>query len=99
MSYKPLPLQISDVAYEELVKIRASLHLDEQQGLRIGVKGSSPAGSSFLLGFDYKEPLDEVYQYKDLTVFIHKAHSMYLVGLLIDYVKEEGSAGFTFRTP
>ena len=96
---KTLPLTITDNAYEELLKIKASLHIEDEQGLRVGVKGGGCAGMSYLLAFDTIEEKDEVYTYRDLKVFMSKANTMYLVGMEIDYEHGLNSRGFTFNNP
>ena len=77
----------------------ASKQIPEEYGLRIGVKGAGCAGTSFLLGFDTKKENDSEYQIDDLTIYLAKKDTMYLIGLEIDYYQDTEAEGFTFVNP
>jgi iron-sulfur cluster assembly protein len=96
---KTLPLAITETAYDELIKLKNSLHLGDDQGLRIGVKGGGCSGMSYLLAFDSKEERDEEFEYRDLKIFMDKSHGMYLVGMEIEFETGLNSRGFTFSNP
>jgi iron-sulfur cluster assembly protein len=93
------PVSLTAGAYKELLKIRTEKNIPGDYGLRIGVKGGGCAGMSYILGFDLKNDNDNVYQFDEITIFMEKAHGMYLVGMEIDFVDGLNSRGFTFNNP
>lgn len=93
------PIAFTEGAKKELKKLRDSLNITANQGLRIGVKGGGCSGMSYLLAFDDKTEKDTVYDMEGIPLFIEKAHSMYLVGMEIDYQDGLNSRGFIFNNP
>jgi iron-sulfur cluster assembly protein len=68
-------------------------------GLRIGVKGGGCSGFSYILGFDVKKDNDEEYEVNGLKVFMEKAHTIYLLGMEIDWIEGLNNRGFSFNNP
>ena len=93
------PVQLTEGAYSELKRIMQEQSVDENYGLRIGVKGGGCSGFSYILGFDKKKDNDSEYQIGELTVIMEKAHGLYLAGMEIDYVDGLSNRGFTFSNP
>lgn len=67
--------------------------------LRVGVKGGGCSGMSYVLGFDDKTDDDATYEVSGIPVIIKKAHTMYLMGMEIDYSDGLNARGFIFRNP
>jgi iron-sulfur cluster assembly protein len=82
-----------------LHRLRASLTLSEDQFLRIGVKGGGCSGMSYLLAFDKKEEKDQEYEIEGIPVVMNKAHTMYVVGMVIGWEEGLNNRGFTFSNP
>lgn len=93
------PITFTEGALKELHKLKNSLDITEEQGLRIGVKGGGCSGMSYLLAFDDKTDKDMVYNLDGIPVFIEKAHSMYIIGMEVDYQDGLNSRGFVFNNP
>ena len=93
------PVTFTDNALKELVKLRRSLDLKEDQYLRVGVKGGGCSGMSYQLAFDTKEENDAEYSVDDITLIINKAHVMYVLGMEIDYEDGLNNRGFSFNNP
>lgn len=72
---------------------------DSTQLLRIGVKGGGCSGLSYILGFDRTETDDEQFEIEGIPVIMKKAHSIYLLGMTIDYENGLNARGFTFTNP
>ena len=87
------PINITTKAVAEIQKNLAIKGIPEGYSLRVGIKGSTCAGT-YLLGFDKQQTNDEVYKIEDITVFINKNHLLYVAGVTLDF-EEEGN-GFTF---
>ncbi len=93
------PLSLTEGAVKQLKKIRDEQQISEEHGLRVGVKGGGCSGFSYVLGFDAKKENDDVYEINGLTVFMEKAHAIYLLGIEIDWLEGLNNRGFTFNNP
>lgn len=93
------PVKISPKAAEEIQKIMANKSIPDEYGLRIGVKGAGCAGVSYILGFDKKKDHDLAYRVDDIDVYIEKKHTMFLIGLQVDFYEGSDARGFTFVNP
>jgi iron-sulfur cluster assembly protein len=99
---KSIPVSFTDLASEQIHRIRQAKGVGHEYGLRIGVKGGGGCGSAamtYLLGFDKPNESDDRFYLDDLLVLVDKKHTMYLLGLQVDYVTQEGVTGFTFVNP
>lgn len=93
------PINITESAIKQLRRIQREQELDEQYGLRVGVKGGGCSGFSYLLGFDVQSAQDEVYELHGMKILMEKAHGIYLVGMEIDWHEGLNNRGFTFNNP
>ncbi|HOJ90343.1 MAG TPA: iron-sulfur cluster assembly accessory protein [Saprospiraceae bacterium] len=93
------PISISDTAIAQLQRIRNEQSIPESHGLRVGVKGGGCSGFSYVLGFDTQHEKDQVFEIAGLKVLMEKAHSLYLVGMQIDWVEGLNNRGFSFVNP
>lgn len=97
----PPPLNITASA---LAAIRAVLEGESVPAhfcLRVGVRDGGPACAnvSYLLGFDQKREHDLEYEVDGLRVLIDRKHSMYVLGMEIDWYEDETQRGFVFNNP
>jgi iron-sulfur cluster assembly protein len=93
------PITLTSGALAQLRKIHVEQGLNEEHGLRIGVKGGGCSGFSYVLGFDTQKDKDEIYHIEGFTVFMERAHAIYLLGMEIDWVDGLNNRGFTFANP
>lgn len=96
---KTQSLDITAVAVKQLKRIMSEQSIPDDHGLRVGVKGGGCSGFSYVLGFDVKKEQDAEYIIHGLTVFMEKAHALYLLGMKIDWVDGLENRGFTFENP
>jgi iron-sulfur cluster assembly protein len=96
---KASPILLSQGALNELNRIISEQNIPASHGLRIGVKGGGCSGFSYILGFDVMKENDTVYDFQGLTLFIQKAHALYLLGMEIDFVEGLDNRGFSFSNP
>jgi iron-sulfur cluster assembly protein len=68
-------------------------------GLRVGVKGGGCSGFSYVLGFDEQKEKDDVFEINGIQVLMQKSHTMYLMGMEIDFVEGLNNRGFSFNNP
>lgn len=93
------PIQLTEGAIQELLKIREQSHIGDTHALRVGVKGGGCSGFSYILGFDEKKEGDDEFEINGIRVVMNKAHAIYLLGMQIDYVDGLNNRGFTFTNP
>ncbi|RMG78081.1 MAG: iron-sulfur cluster assembly accessory protein [Bacteroidetes bacterium] len=93
------PISITDSAVRELKRIMEEQKIPEDYGLRVGVKGGGCSGFSYVLGFDVPKENDEVHEVNGIRVFMQKAHTIYLLGMEIDWVDGLNNRGFSFNNP
>ncbi len=96
---KEAPVKLTDGAIKQLHEIKKDQSLPDEYGLRVGVKGGGCSGFTYVLGFDEKKEQDEVYNVGGITVFMNKAHALYLLGIEIDWVDGLNNRGFQFNNP
>jgi len=93
------PVILTEGALTQLKRIMNEQKVGEDYGLRIGVKGGGCSGFSYILGFDVQKEKDQVFELEGMKVFIEKSHSMYLIGMEVDWVNGLNNRGFTFNNP
>lgn len=97
----PPPLVITDEALAAIREVIDSQKVPEGYQLRVGVRsqGMACAGMSFMLGFDEKKKEDMVMEIEGMKVLVDRRHSMYVLGMEIDWHEDENQRGFVFNNP
>ena len=93
------PITLTEGARKQLLRIKAEQGISDDHGLRVGVKGGGCSGFSYILGFDVAKENDSQYDLDGLQILMQKAHTMYLVGMQIDWVEGLNNRGFSFINP
>ena len=93
------PVTFTPGAVKELNKLKDQQELGDDFGLRVGVEGGGCSGMTYVLGFDQQKDGDQIYMIDGIKVFMHKAHGLYLVGMMIDFQDGLNARGFTFNNP
>jgi iron-sulfur cluster assembly accessory protein len=93
------PVTFTQGAVAELRRLMNEASFDKTQYLRIGVKGGGCSGLSYVLGFDQKQEGDEEFGVDDINCVMTPSHSIYLMGMEIDFQDGLNSRGFTFSNP
>ncbi len=93
------PILISESAVTQLKRIMKEQNVPAEYGLRVGVKGGGCSGFSYILGFDVQKEKDQQFEVKGMKVLMEKTHSMYLLGMEIDWLEGLDNRGFTFNNP
>lgn len=96
---KTVPVTLTAGALTELLRLMQAPGFDTQQKLRIGVKGGGCSGMSYVLGFDAPQEGDENFEIEGISCVMNKAHSIYLMGMQIDWQQGLNARGFTFTNP
>lgn len=94
------PVSFTEGALKEIQLLRTQPEMSgDDMFLRVGVKGGGCSGLSYVLGFDKKEADDVVSEVQGVTIIMKKSHSMYLLGMEIDYASGLNARGFIFNNP
>ena len=93
------PIVITESAIKQLTRIKDEQNIPNDHGLRVGVKGGGCSGFSYVIGFDLKKDKDEAFDIGGLTVYMEKSHSIYLLGIEIDWHDGLDNRGFVFSNP
>lgn len=93
------PVSFTQNAVQEINRLRSEPGLTPAKFLRVGVKGGGCTGLSYVLGFDDKQATDEVYEANGIQFIMNPVHSIYLVGMEINWESGLNARGFTFSNP
>ncbi len=93
------PISLTEGAIKQLDALMKEKHVPEGHGLRVGIKGGGCSGFTYVLGFDEKKEGDDEYDINGVTVYMEKAHGLYLLGMEIDWLEGLNNRGFVFNNP
>ena len=93
------PVQFTSSAVSEIKRLREEPGFDEIKNIRVGVKGGGCSGMTYVLDFDTLKENDEVFETEGISFIIDKSHSIYLIGMEINWEGGLNSRGFTFKNP
>jgi iron-sulfur cluster assembly protein len=93
------PVTITDDAVAQFHLIRQQENIPADYMLRVGVKGGGCSGYTYVLGFDLPQDNDERFEVNGLQVVMNRAHSIYVLGMQIDFLNGLDNRGFTFDNP
>ena len=93
------PVTLTESAIQEVRRLMNEPDFEQDQYLRVGVKGGGCSGLSYVLGFDKVEEDDERYEIAGVPVIVKKAHGIYLLGMEVNFEHGLNARGFTFKNP
>ena len=93
------PINITASAGVQLSRIKSEQDIPDDHALRVGVKGGGCSGFTYILGFDKIKDRDQTFNIAGLDVIVDKAHSIYLLGIEIDWMDGLNNRGFVFNNP
>ena len=93
------PINFTEPAVAEIKRLMGVDGFDSQKLLRVGVKGGGCSGMTYILDFDYKQDNDELFEADGISFIIDKSHSIYLIGMEVNWEGGLNSRGFTFKNP
>jgi iron-sulfur cluster assembly accessory protein len=94
-----IPVTFTESAIAEIIRLTTEPNFDATQLLRVGVKGGGCSGMTYVLGFDAPTDEDETYSDDNFSFIMNKSHSIYLLGMQVDWQGGLNSRGFTFSNP
>lgn len=93
------PVKFTPAAIAEIKTLMSAPDFDNNKELRVGVKGGGCSGMTYILDFDIKKENDETFEVEGVPCIIDKSHSLYLVGMEVNWEGGLNSRGFTFNNP
>jgi iron-sulfur cluster assembly accessory protein len=94
-----LPVSLTEGAIVEIRKLMQADGFDNNQKLRVGVKGGGCSGMTYVLGFDHENEKDMHFTIEGIACIMDKSHEMYLFGMQVDWQDGLNNRGFTFKNP
>jgi iron-sulfur cluster assembly protein len=98
-STQTVPVALTERAAAEVKSIMTNKNIGPEYALRLGVKGGGCSGMSYLLGFDTRKETDEQFEINGVPVLVDKRHSMYILGMEVDFEDGLNARGFVFNNP
>ncbi|MEM8893933.1 MAG: iron-sulfur cluster assembly accessory protein [Bacteroidota bacterium] len=89
------PVNLSEAAIHQIKHIMEHKNIPDEYALRVGVKGAG-CGVGFQLGFDKPKEDDLSYSVDGINILVDKKHTMYVLGVTVDYYSGSDAQGFTF---
>ena len=93
------PVTFTAAAIAEIKSLMNATGFDSNKLLRVGVKGGGCSGMTYILDFDTQKENDETFEVDGVTCLIDKSHSLYLLGMEVNWEGGLNSRGFTFKNP
>jgi len=93
------PVSFTASAVQEIKRLMQEDGFDQNQLLRVGVKGGGCSGMTYVLGFDEAKADDTRYEFESVPFIMNKSHELYLYGMQVDWQDGLNSRGFTFSNP
>ena len=93
------PLSFTSKAVTEIDRLMKAPEFDSTKLLRVGVKGGGCSGMSYILGFDHQQENDDVHEMDGFRFLLNRSHSIYLMGMEIDWQDGLNARGFSFSNP
>ncbi len=94
-----IPVTFTDSAIVEIRRLLNAGQMAPESYLRVGVNGGGCAGMTYIMAFDQAAENDTKYTMDGIPMIMNKAHSMYLIGMQVDYQDGLNSRGFVFVNP
>jgi iron-sulfur cluster assembly protein len=77
-------------------KYKQTLQIPEGYNLRVGIRQKNESNKRLLIGFDAKNDKDETAHLQGIDVIYRPGEVFFFAGMIIDFVENETSRGFTF---
>lgn len=93
-------IRITEKAAAQILRTMQENNIDENYGLRVGVKGGGCSGLTYNLGFDAQpKDGDSVIEENGIKLFIDGKSLFYLTGTELDFSDGLNGRGFVFNNP
>ena len=91
------PVKITGKAILEIKNIIENKNIPQNYKLRIGIKGGvGCSGVNYIIGFDESTEFDNEFEMEGICMIIDKRHTMFLLGVTLDFYDGADARGFKF---
>lgn len=94
-----VPVSLTPSAINEIKRLMQQPSFDQQQRLRVGVKGGGCSGMTYVLNFETPTSSDDFFDIEGIACMINPAHAIYLLGMQVDWEEGLNARGFVFTNP
>jgi len=91
---------ISDKAKDRILELRQEENRNEEENIRVSVKGGGCSGLMYDLGFDNAtSDSDHVFEDKGVKIIVDRKSLLYLAGTTLEFSDGLNGKGFQFVNP
>uniref|UniRef100_UPI004047E6CA HesB/IscA family protein n=1 Tax=Algoriphagus sp. TaxID=1872435 RepID=UPI004047E6CA len=93
-------ITVSDKAKERIIELKKEEGREEQENIRVSVKGGGCSGLMYELGFDSQVvDTDHVFEDKGVKILVDRKSLLYLAGTTLEFSDGLNGKGFQFVNP
>jgi len=93
-------ITVSDKAKERIIELKKEEGREEQENIRVSVKGGGCSGLMYELGFDAQVvDTDHVFEDKGVKILVDRKSLLYLAGTTLEFSDGLNGKGFSFNNP
>ena len=93
-------ITVSDKAKERNIELKKEEGREEQENIRVSVKGGGCSGLMYELGFDAQVvDTDHVFEDKGVKILVDRKSLLYLAGTTLEFSDGLNGKGFQFVNP
>lgn len=99
MSESTEAITLTEAAAEKIAELIGDSPEDQDQALRVAVRGGGCSGFQYALAFDTRNEDDHVFEHRGVAVIVDKTSMQFVYGSEVDYVEGLTGAGFQVQNP
>uniref|UniRef100_UPI0040476614 HesB/IscA family protein n=1 Tax=Algoriphagus sp. TaxID=1872435 RepID=UPI0040476614 len=93
-------ITVSDKAKERIIELKKEEGREDQENIRVSVKGGGCSGLMYELGFDAQVvDTDHVFEDKGVKILVDRKSLLYLAGTTLEFSDGLNGKGFQFVNP
>ena len=93
-------ISVTDKAVDRIKELRETEGRNQEQNIRVSVKGGGCSGLMYDLSFDASvRESDEIFEDKGVKILVDKKSLLYLLGTTLDFSDGLNGKGFQFVNP
>lgn len=93
-------IEVTDAAAKRIIELREQEGRDDNQNVRVSVKGGGCSGLMYDLSFDAEvKDTDDIFEDKGVKIYVDKKSLLYLAGTSLDFSDGLNGKGFQFVNP
>ncbi|AEL26520.1 HesB/IscA family protein [Cyclobacterium marinum] len=91
---------VSEKAKDRILELRQEENRNEEENIRVSVKGGGCSGLMYDLGFDNQTTdSDQIFEDKGVKIIVDRKSLLYLAGTTLEFTDGLNGKGFQFVNP